>query len=676
MIGRRWSRRTGRLARSGYATVVAILVGACYPRDRTPRPRADQPRRRKAEPAVGGLLDQAVGQQRVQAADALDGVVPRRRPAPRRRPVVRGPQDVEQPARAPAGRCRRTSAPAAAARRAAGSRPAARRSGRAPGRRRSAACPATQTSAPSSIAATENRTARSGSAGASAAMSARSAARAVAGLRPPVHQPGHHPPHVGVHHRLRPPVPEAGDRPGGVRADPGQRLQRGDVVGHHAAVPLDDRHRRLAQPQRPAGVAELAPGADRPRPGLTAASAAGVGQRAIHSRQTGSTRATGVCWSITSLTSTAHASMPGRRHGQVPRGAGVPVDDRLAGVRARRGRGPPAASCSREPSLPSRRSGVPGRPGRSAASYRSPACCTRSARCRPPSTGGGGCWCSSVLLAVLGGGGWLASRPLIGGPAADGDGTPSAAAGAAGAHARAGAGPAVVCARRPTPPTPRGDRSGPPRPRPPAQPTGPPGRRRTVHRRHDQPRRPHAAASAGVGEQADVRDRGHQHVRRCPASAPWTRACRRSCCSTAGQPDLGEQRLLPGGQQRPAHARAGRGGPAPGALGRADQRADLHAPRGRRPARAATCCAGRLDTKLRRDARRSRWADRSAVAVEDRGLGQPGQPLADAAGPGLADALDGQQVLDRGRQQLLQPAEVVDQPVDDPGPWLEVSRIQ
>src|SRR5947209_8177858 len=50
--------------------------------------------------------------------------------------------------------------------------------------------------------------------------------------------------------------------------------------------------------------------------GTAAATSAGEGQRAIHSRQTGSTRATGVCCSITSLTSTAHASTPGRRHGR------------------------------------------------------------------------------------------------------------------------------------------------------------------------------------------------------------------------------------------------------------------------------------------------------------------------------------------------------------------------
>ena len=61
----------------------------------------------------------------------------------------------------------------------------------------------------------------------------------------------------------------------------------------------------------------------------------------------------------------------------------------------------------------------------------------------------------------------------------------------------------------------------------------------------------------------------------------------------------------------------------------------------------------------------TRAADGSDVALEDRRLGQPGEPLADAAGPQLADALDGLQVVDAGGQQLLQGAEVVDQPVDD-----------
>ena len=56
---------------------------------------------------------------------------------------------------------------------------------------------------------------------------------------------------------------------------------------------------------------------------------------------------------------------------------------------------------------------------------------------------------------------------------------------------------------------------------------------------------------------------------------------------------------------------------------------------------------------------------RSDVALEDRRLGEAGQPLADAAGPQLADAVDGLEVVDAGGEQLLQGAEVLDQPLDD-----------
>src|SRR5690348_2539577 len=42
----------------------------------------------------------------------------------------------------------------------------------------------------------------------------------------------------------------------------------------------------------------------------------GVGQRTIHDRQAGSTRTTGVCCSITSLTSTPHPLVPGARQGR------------------------------------------------------------------------------------------------------------------------------------------------------------------------------------------------------------------------------------------------------------------------------------------------------------------------------------------------------------------------
>ena len=51
-------------------------------------------------------------------------------------------------------------------------------------------------------------------------------------------------------------------------------------------------------------------------PGESPASPAGVGHRVSHCSQTGATRATGVCWSITSLTTTPQGVTPGRRHGR------------------------------------------------------------------------------------------------------------------------------------------------------------------------------------------------------------------------------------------------------------------------------------------------------------------------------------------------------------------------
>ena len=51
-------------------------------------------------------------------------------------------------------------------------------------------------------------------------------------------------------------------------------------------------------------------------PAGSAASAAGVGHRAIQERYSGSTRATGVCCSMISLTSTAQGVAPGARQGR------------------------------------------------------------------------------------------------------------------------------------------------------------------------------------------------------------------------------------------------------------------------------------------------------------------------------------------------------------------------
>ena len=65
---------------------------------------------------------------------------------------------------------------------------------------------------------------------------------------------------------------------------------------------------------------------------------------------------------------------------------------------------------------------------------------------------------------------------------------------------------------------------------------------------------------------------------------------------------------------------------------------------------------------VRSAGRRGRGSD---VPFEDRGLGEPRQALAHAAGARLADALDGLEVADAGGEQLLQAAEVLDEAVDD-----------
>ncbi len=52
--------------------------------------------------------------------------------------------------------------------------------------------------------------------------------------------------------------------------------------------------------------------------------------------------------------------------------------------------------------------------------------------------------------------------------------------------------------------------------------------------------------------------------------------------------------------------------------------------------------------------REARTTEGYNVALEDARLGQPGQALADAAGPQVADSLDGLEILDAGGQQLLQ----------------------
>ena len=70
-----------------------------------------------------------------------------------------------------------------------------------------------------------------------------------------------------------------------------------------------------------------------------------------------------------------------------------------------------------------------------------------------------------------------------------------------------------------------------------------------------------------------------------------------------------------------------------------------------------------VDPRGRRMCCRGLAGATSDVALEDRGLGQPGELLADEARPVLADALDLLQLLHRGPSRALQRAEVVDQAV-------------
>src|SRR5579885_3528849 len=73
----------------------------------------------------------------------------------------------------------------------------------------------------------------------------------------------------------------------------------------------------------------------------------------------------------------------------------------------------------------------------------------------------------------------------------------------------------------------------------------------------------------------------------------------------------------------------------------------------------------RHTTPARARAARRWWATRSHVAFEDARLGQAGQALADGAGAALADTVDVHELLEVGREQLLEAAEVLDEAVDD-----------
>ena len=141
------------------------------------------------------------------------------------------------------------------------------------------------------------------------------------------------PAHVGVEHDVALPEREGGDRGRGVVADAGQRPQL-----ERRRAPRRRAGRRSRWPRRagagPGGGSRAAPTRGRPPRWRPRPGPAGVGQVSIQAAKTGSTRATGVCWSMNSLTMTAHgdarpararaARGRGRRTRPAPAGGGPP----------------------------------------------------------------------------------------------------------------------------------------------------------------------------------------------------------------------------------------------------------------------------------------------------------------------------------------------------------------
>ena len=202
-----------------------------------------------------------------------------------------------------------------------------------------------------------------------------------------------------------------------------------------------------------------------------------------------------------------------------------------------------------------------------------------------------------VLLAVLGGAGWVGldavDRPQPG--RVDGGRDHRA-------HPHRGPGSSSGSSRRWRACAPPRHPPRPSRPRRPrrATPAGPRAGL-AVHRRHDRPRRPRAGVG-GRGQQADVRAGRHQHVAGAVPARPGQGAAGARAARRRRAADLGEQRLLPRGQQRHPHAGPRRGGRVPDRVGRADQRADVHrGPHAARP-RGSYVLRGRLDTKTSPDA--------------------------------------------------------------------------
>ena len=297
-----WRRRGGRGRRAGAWRQSAVAVaGAAGQSDSSPtgstRPSVDQPGQR---PGAAATSSAQTWSSRCRGTGPVG--------APAARPAA---------ARVPAGRCRRTAGAGGSARRArSGRRRARRRPTRAGSRaQRGDAGGADQRAELHERGAGQRRRGRLGR-------------QQLARWRPgrPGGWPGRRPaprrpPGQTTRRTLvsttgcRCPYAKAATARAVYVPTPGRASSWSRSVGHLAAVPLHDRHRALAQPQRPARVAEPAPHPDRlgracRRPGRPAS-----GQRASQASQAGSTRTTGVCWSMTSLTRIG----PGADAGLAPR---------------------------------------------------------------------------------------------------------------------------------------------------------------------------------------------------------------------------------------------------------------------------------------------------------------------------------------------------------------------
>ena len=230
--------------------------------------------------------------------------------------ALRRPAARQQRCRGTGGRCPGSRAPPAGGR-LAGARGPASGTVRPPGSRRSAArCRADQRA--EFHHATDHRAASVPSAGSSDSASCRSATdgagprQALAG-----DEPGEHAPHIGVQDRVPLAEGEAGHGRRRIVADARQRAQFCRRSGHLAAVLLGDELALTHAGARPAADSQAGPIAGPRRQALAAASAAGLGHRCSQEACAGSTRLTGVCCSMNSLTRTDHGVASGWRHGRL-----------------------------------------------------------------------------------------------------------------------------------------------------------------------------------------------------------------------------------------------------------------------------------------------------------------------------------------------------------------------